>query len=201
MKPAWDGWAWVCKIVPVAWKKYLGRKATPLELAFNPEGADENVPPTATQIASAERAAKDTKLVQAVTAAIRERYAKELGKRRLEEMVELQEMFVQPLERDGVAFVGFGFSAAWDREHGLGVLTHATRVLEIGGAEVAFVTWMAKRHTGPQPVAKKPAPRKAKPRAEDPKPVVQNRKPAARKPKPVAPRPKRKPKPVKRKKR
>jgi hypothetical protein len=164
MKPAWDGWAWVCKIVPIGWKKYLGKKLTPVELAFNPEGADEDVPPTSIQIASAEVAAKDEALVEAVSSAIRARYAREIGKRRLEAVIELQEMFVQPIERDGVAFVGFGFSAEWDREHGLGVLTHGTRVLEIGGADVAFLTWMAERHVvKKKPSARKPAPRQAKP--------------------------------------
>jgi hypothetical protein len=34
MKPAWEGWARVCKIVPVGRKKYLGKKPSTMELAF-----------------------------------------------------------------------------------------------------------------------------------------------------------------------
>lgn len=186
MKPAWDGWAWVCKIVPAGWKKYLGKKPSWVELAFNPEGAEESVPPTAIQIASAEHALTSDKLVDAVTTAIRERHAEQIGKRRLEDVVELQEVFVQPVEHDGVAFVGFGFSAEWDREHGLGVLTHGTRVLDLGGADVAFLTWMAQRHTStPTAAPRKPAGRK-------PKPAARQAKPSAKK---AAAKPKRSPKP------
>jgi hypothetical protein len=41
-------------------------------------------------------------------------------------------------ERDGMAFVGFELECAWDEEHGLGVMTHGGRVLEVGQAETAF---------------------------------------------------------------
>jgi len=41
-------------------------------------------------------------------------------------------------ERDGIAYVGFEFGCSWDVEHGLGVMTHAGRVVEIGQADLSF---------------------------------------------------------------
>jgi hypothetical protein len=37
------------------------------------------------------------------------------------------------------------FGCTWDKEHGLGVMTHQTLVIEIGGADTAFLEWIAKR--------------------------------------------------------
>ncbi len=39
---------------------------------------------------------------------------------------------------DGESFVGFEFGCEWDEEHGLGVLAHHGRVIEIGAADVSF---------------------------------------------------------------
>jgi hypothetical protein len=51
---------------------------------------------------------------------------------------ELQGLFVLLLERDGLAYVGFSFRATWEPEHGLGLMTHGTRVVRIGGADASF---------------------------------------------------------------
>lgn len=40
--------------------------------------------------------------------------------------------------KDGVAFFGFEFDCNWDEEHGLGVLMHRDRVLEVGQADTSF---------------------------------------------------------------
>jgi len=42
-------------------------------------------------------------------------------------------------------YVGFSFRCAWDREHGLGVMMHGLRVVEVGGADVAVLEWIARR--------------------------------------------------------
>lgn len=39
---------------------------------------------------------------------------------------------------DGEASIGFEFECDWDAEHGLGVLTHHGRVIEVGSADVSF---------------------------------------------------------------
>jgi len=36
------------------------------------------------------------------------------------------------VEKDGIPYVGFEFGCTWDEEHGLGVLMHGTRTVEIG---------------------------------------------------------------------
>ena len=41
-------------------------------------------------------------------------------------------------ERDGVAYVGFELGCSWDVEHGLGVMTHAGRVVGIGDADTSI---------------------------------------------------------------
>ncbi len=48
---------------------------------------------------------------------------------------------VLTVERDGMAYVGFEFGCDWE-DHGLGVLTHGSRVVEVGHAEVAFNDWV-----------------------------------------------------------
>jgi hypothetical protein len=44
--------------------------------------------------------------------------------------------------RDGVAYVGFELGCVWEEEHGLGVMTHQDRVLEVGQADTSF-NWSA----------------------------------------------------------
>ena len=39
--------------------------------------------------------------------------------------------------------MGFKFGCTWDDEHGLGVMTHRGHVVEVGGADTAFLEWIA----------------------------------------------------------
>lgn len=55
----------------------------------------------------------------------------------------LSSVNIHPLEKDGVPYVGFEFGCSWDPEHGLGILMHGTRVVEIGGADTAILLWIA----------------------------------------------------------
>lgn len=45
-------------------------------------------------------------------------------------------------------YVGFEFGCTWDTEHGLGVLTHGSRVVEVGGADTAILLWIAEQDAG-----------------------------------------------------
>jgi Domain of unknown function (DUF6985) len=56
----------------------------------------------------------------------------------LRDLIGLSAVHVLPLGIDGVNFVGFSFGCAWDEEHGLGVMTWAGDVYEVGGADTAF---------------------------------------------------------------
>ena len=50
--------------------------------------------------------------------------------------------------KDGLPCFGYEFGCTWDGEHGLGVLMHGKRVVEVGGADTAFTLWIAKRDAG-----------------------------------------------------
>ena len=45
--------------------------------------------------------------------------------------------------RNSVAYIGLEFGCTWDDEHGLGVMTHAGRIVEVGQADTAFLGWIA----------------------------------------------------------
>jgi len=63
-------------------------------------------------------------------------------------LIGLHNVHVHQLLKDGIPYVGYEFGCTWDGEHGLGVMMHGTRVLEVGGADTAFELWIAKRDAG-----------------------------------------------------
>lgn len=63
----------------------------------------------------------------------------------LTKVIALEEISVHQISKDGVPYVGYQFSCSWDEEHGLGVLMHDKRIIEVGGAETAFLLWIAER--------------------------------------------------------
>jgi|SRR5581483_4162976 hypothetical protein len=60
-------------------------------------------------------------------------------------MIGLHEVHVHQVLKEGIPYIGFDFGCVWDGEHGLGVLMHGTRVVEVGGADTAFTLWVAKQ--------------------------------------------------------
>jgi hypothetical protein len=64
------------------------------------------------------------------------------------QLIGLHNVHFLPLLKDGLPYIGYEFGCTWDGEHGLGVLTHAKRVVEVGGADTAFTLWIAKRDAG-----------------------------------------------------
>jgi hypothetical protein len=60
-------------------------------------------------------------------------------------IIGLTTVHLHAVERLGLPYVGFELGCSWDDEHGLGVLMHGTRVVEIGGADTAFVAWVAEQ--------------------------------------------------------
>jgi len=97
----------------------------------------------------------------------------------LRDLVSLEGVHLHHAERGGVAYVGYQLGCAWDREHGLGVMTHRERVVEVGRADTAIVGWIAEQDrdgtlgTAPREPAREPTVRKPKP-----KPVAEAVKPA-----------------------
>ncbi|MEP4034988.1 hypothetical protein [Pseudophaeobacter sp.] len=60
----------------------------------------------------------------------------------LVQVIDLIGVNVHQISNDGIPYVGYEFSCAWDEEHGLGVLMHRDRIVELGAADVAMTLWM-----------------------------------------------------------
>ena len=56
----------------------------------------------------------------------------------LKKLIGLSTVHVLNTANGGAAYVGFEFGCTWDSEHGLGVMTHKDRVIELGGADTSF---------------------------------------------------------------
>jgi uncharacterized protein DUF6985 len=61
----------------------------------------------------------------------------------LSKVITLEEVNVHQISKGGAPYVGYQFACAWDDEHGLGVLMHSSRIVEIGGADTACLLWIA----------------------------------------------------------
>ncbi len=68
--------------------------------------------------------------------------------RDFERLIGLHTVHLHPLEKDGVPYVGFEFGCTWDEALGLGILMHGERPVDIGGADTAFLLWIAERDAG-----------------------------------------------------
>jgi hypothetical protein len=64
---------------------------------------------------------------------------------RLARLHTLRVIYVQPVAAGGHAYVGLSFDATWELEHGVGVLLHRDRIVEVGGADTAQLMWIAER--------------------------------------------------------
>ena len=64
------------------------------------------------------------------------------------QFIGLHNVHVHSLLKEGLSYVGYEFGCMWDGEHGLGVLMHGTRVVEVGDADTAFTLWIAQRDAG-----------------------------------------------------
>jgi hypothetical protein len=133
-----------------------------------PPGDDDNPPPAKEQVA-AYRYLKENeeKVRDAVVAAVFKEYPKlrrhyaageldenEYHMPEIREKAELKKLIgvgivhVLNEAKGGHAYVGFEMGCTWDEEHGLGVLTHKDRVVEIGQADAAFVGHSVKKDGG-----------------------------------------------------
>jgi uncharacterized protein DUF6985 len=82
-------------------------------------------------------------------AAERETYMPDLSSAEdFRQLIGLHNVHFVPLLKEDLPYVGYEFGCTWDGEHGLGVLLHGTRVVEIGGADAAFTLWIAERDAG-----------------------------------------------------
>ena len=63
----------------------------------------------------------------------------------LRPLIGLHTVYIHQVSRNGMPYAGYEFGCTWDDEHGLGILMHGTRPLKIGGADTAFLLWIAKK--------------------------------------------------------
>jgi hypothetical protein len=188
-QPTWDGDTWSFRISLPAWKLHLAPSARGrVQVIFSPEGDDERKRfPSELQLSTVSYLEREQRVVLAnVSQALRkyydaarprfERYARELphlfddfaaqmpaapNAKEFAKRHTLQTIYVQPIVAARHAYVGFSFGASWEIEHGVGVLVHRGRVVEVGGADTAFLMWIAERDAKRKA---KPAARKAKPK-------------------------------------
>ena len=52
----------------------------------------------------------------------------------------LATVYVLKQEKSGMAYIGYGLEATWEVEHGLGIVMHGNRILDIGDEEVAVAS-------------------------------------------------------------
>lgn len=63
----------------------------------------------------------------------------------LKSLIGLYSINLHHIDSDGIPYIGFEFGCTWDQEHGLGVLMHGTRMVEIGGGDTAGLLWIAQQ--------------------------------------------------------
>lgn len=62
----------------------------------------------------------------------------------LRDNVGLYAINIHQVDVDGVPYIGYEFGCEWEVEHGLGVLMHGARAVEVGFADTALNLWVAK---------------------------------------------------------
>jgi hypothetical protein len=72
------------------------------------------------------------------------------GRDQLRTLVGLHTIHILETSLDGVAYVGFELGCEWEEEHGLGVMLHRNRVVEVGGAMDAMTEWIAEEDAARQ---------------------------------------------------
>jgi hypothetical protein len=64
-------------------------------------------------------------------------------------LIGLSAVHLLNVSKDNVAYVGYEFGCNWDEEHGLGFMTHKDRIIDFGGADKSFLTWVARKDLNP----------------------------------------------------
>ena len=64
---------------------------------------------------------------------------------KLEKVIEPTSVGVHEVKRGTAPSIGYSFRCPWDEEHGLGVLMHGVRAVQVGGADVAILEWIAEK--------------------------------------------------------
>ncbi len=60
------------------------------------------------------------------------------------ELIKPKRIYILNIENDNLPYIGFHFLCSWDEEHDLGIMMNKYRIIKIGGADTAFLSWIAK---------------------------------------------------------
>jgi|SRR5688572_4879262 len=63
----------------------------------------------------------------------------------LQGLIRLSTIHILNVEKNDFAYVGYEFDTPLDKEHGLGIMTHQDRIVEIGDADTSFLSWIARK--------------------------------------------------------
>jgi len=66
----------------------------------------------------------------------------------LKKSIGLSIIHIMESDKDGFAYIGYELGCDWDDEHGLGIMMHKDRVIEIGQADTSFNSWITYKDNG-----------------------------------------------------
>lgn len=61
------------------------------------------------------------------------------------DLIGLSSVHIMNVYKNGMAYTGYEFTCMWDEEHGFGVMMFQNNVIDMGGADISFLTWVAKK--------------------------------------------------------
>lgn len=61
----------------------------------------------------------------------------------LKQLVGFSGVFIHQAAKADTSYTGIQLDCSWDAEHGLGVMMHRSRIVELGGVETALLEWIA----------------------------------------------------------
>jgi hypothetical protein len=69
----------------------------------------------------------------------------------LRPLIDLRMLYFHDVDGGELPYIGYVFGCKWDEEHGLGVLMHGLRPVEVEGADMAILKWVALRDADRRP--------------------------------------------------
>ena len=58
-------------------------------------------------------------------------------------VIQPEGIYILDVEKDGLPYIGFHFKCTWDDEHDYGIMLYKDHVIKMGGADMAFLSWIA----------------------------------------------------------
>ncbi len=168
----WDGYFWTTTAIIPAWGGYQAREGAYggqssdlpaiglIRIVFAPEGRDDS-PMRPEEVSQVQWAIEHGGSVEAAAAqAVFAQYPEWQADFHEDEVAEfmpdikttadlkklmgITSINVHQISASGLAYIGIELGCTWDVEHGIGVLLHGTRVVDVGGADTAILLWIAK---------------------------------------------------------